>query len=55
MKQNLTREQVIISFFFSVTGMIGKTSIIGLIFSVRECFFEVLGKDVARGPGQWHN
>jgi len=41
MKQNLTREQVIIR-FFSVTGMTGKTSIIGLIFSVGERFLKSL-------------
>jgi len=50
MKQNLTRKQVIIS-FFRLPALLGKIGITGLIFFCQRTFFEVLGKGVARGHG----
>jgi len=51
MQQNLTRKQVIIIRFFSVTGMTGQNQDNWPNFFCQGTFFEVFGKGVARGSG----
>jgi len=54
MKQNLTKEQVIIRFFFGYQHD-RQNQHNWPDFFCQGTFFEVLGKDVAKGPRQWRN